>query len=125
MNTDAILFYSIVVMITTFCFRLVFINIKVRRYIKKYHHDVWEGNIWFSFYGGSGAVGPNIFQVIERIGLNDPKIEDYKKEWEKVLKQLLLVVLLAAILAFCYLAFYKNNGIIGKVLFRKIIGTVI
>ena len=34
MNTDAILFYSIVVIITTFCFRLVFINIKVRRYIK-------------------------------------------------------------------------------------------
>ena len=108
-DPDAIIFYSMAVIITICIFRIVFINIKVGRYIKKYHHDVWEGNIWFSFYGGSGAVGSNIFQIIEKIGINDHKIDDYKKEWEKALKQFFLAILLAAILVFCYLVFYKNN----------------
>lgn len=107
MNTDAILFYSIAVILTIFFLNIVFINIKVRKYVKKYHRDFWEKNIHLFFGGGRG--GPNIFQVIERIGIKDSKIDDYKKEWKKALKQLFIIVLLVIIFSVSYIALHKMN----------------
>jgi hypothetical protein len=120
-NTDAIVFYSFAVIIITLSFRPIFITSKVLRYVKKYHRDSWEENIHLFWNIGRA----NIFQVIKRIGLNDPKINDYKKEWDKAIKQLPFAALLVTILSFCYLAFYKHNGILGKILYRKIVGTFV
>jgi hypothetical protein len=99
MDTDAMLFYSVVAIITTFFLRVVFINIKVRRYIRKYHRNFWEENIHL-FFGG-GKAGPNIFQITKSI--DDPKIKYYKKKWNNALKQLFLVVLLVTILIVCHI----------------------
>ena len=114
-NTDAIVFYSVAVIIVIFFFRPVLINIKVGRYVKKYHHDLWGKNIHL-FFGGSGGRGANIFQVIKSVGIDDTKIEAYKKDWEKALKRFFLATLLIIIFVICYIIFYQHNSIIGKII---------
>ena len=96
-----IFFYSIVATIIIFFFRIVFINIKIRRYIKKYHRDFWDNNIHLFWGGGKG--GPNIFQLVKR--LNDPKIGEYKREWDKALKQLFLVTVIIILLVIVLIYF--------------------
>lgn len=107
MNMDAIVFYSTAVIIIVFFFRVMLINIKVTRYVKKCHPNVWDDYKRLGSGGLFGA-GSNPFQVINSLGLDDPKIEQYKIAWDKALKQLLFAVLLIIIFSFCYIAFLRD-----------------
>lgn len=79
--------------------RLLSIRIRVIRYIKKYHRDYWENNIHL-FLTGSRA---SISQLTK--GLHDPKIEDFKKEDIRSLKQLLVSVLVMSFLLVVFIYF--------------------
>jgi hypothetical protein len=102
MNTDAIVFYSIEVIVITFVIRLFVVRIKVNNYVRKYHKKYWEDNIHLFLWGGSRI-------SIEKLtkGLDDLEIENYKKEYIKAIKQLLFAVLLIIIFSICYIIFVK------------------
>ena len=86
--------YSAVFVIVVFFSRLVLNRHRALRYVKTYHRDYWEANI-NKFRFSSHA---NISQLTE--GLDDPKIEDFKKGELRALKQLLLAVVLIFLLFF-------------------------
>jgi len=111
MDKGAILFFFLAGIITIFSLRPILINIKVGRYLKKYHHIFWEEYIRTP----SGIFGMTPFQAIDSLGgLDDPKIENYKKEWDKAVKQLFLLflALIIIILLFFFMAFllYKAKA---------------
>jgi hypothetical protein len=115
MDMDAIVFYSFEVIVIVFVIRLFVIRIKVNNYVRKYHKKYWEDNFHLFFWGGSRI---SIEKLTE--GLDDPKIENYKKEYAKAIKHLLFFVLLFVAFIICYIIFVKIG--IGR--FRKIIGVV-
>ncbi len=102
-DIDAILFYFVTVIIIIFFLRIVLINFKVIRYVKKNHRDFWEKNLHLFLGGGIG--GPNVFQLIK--SLDDPEIRNYKNKWNRALKQFFLIILLIIILIVVYIYFEK------------------
>jgi len=100
MATGAIFFFFLAVIIIIFSFRPVLISIKVGRYLKKYHRVFWNE---YHRVGVGGVFGPTPFEAIKRLGgLDDPKIETYKKEWDKAVKQLFLFFLALIIVFFFF-----------------------
>jgi hypothetical protein len=104
-DPDAIIAYSFAVIIITFFFRPILITRKVVRYVKKYHNNFYEEHNHL-FYGAGFGRAENVFHVIKRFGLDDPKIEAYKKEWDKAVKQfcLFFIAMIIIVGVFCCIA---------------------
>jgi hypothetical protein len=105
MDIGAILFFFIAGIIAIFSLRPILINIKVGRYLKKYHHAFWAKYIRTP----SGIFGMTPFQAIKSLGgLDDPKIAGYEKEWNKAMRQffLLFLALIIISLLFFFIAFF-------------------
>lgn len=86
MDKLEILLFIIIAILVIFLLRLPVIDLKVRRYVKKYHRDYWEANISSFLVGGRISV----FQIVEK--LHDPKISEYRKNFDSALKHLIIAV---------------------------------
>ena len=88
MNRDALIAYLLAFIIIALSFRLVLIGIRLALYIKKYHPEHWQNNFFLFFPGGRSSIS----QLAK--GLDDPKIQEFKRKEMAALKQLILAVVI-------------------------------
>lgn len=100
MNVGEVVFFVLAAIAIIPLLRLILIDMRTRRHIKKYHRQFWDEHI--GMFVGGGKVGPSVFQIAK--GLNDPSIAILHEEWKKALKQLLLVAFFLVLFAIGHIA---------------------
>jgi hypothetical protein len=92
--------YSFVFITIIFFVRFALVIIKLSLYIRKHNREYWDNNFFLFFPGGRSSIS----QLTK--GLNDPRIEEFKKKEQRALKQLIFVVV-GMFLLFILLAVLK------------------
>lgn len=98
MDLNQILFLSIVVIFGLLASRIVLVDIKFRKFIKKNYPDFWDENIHL-FIGGGSSGGTSITELSKRFDerFDDNRIKGYQREWKKALKQFVWSVVFLSI----------------------------
>lgn len=96
-NINSLLFFLITATLVICFARLILIDLRVRKYVKHNYHEYWEEKIDFFLFGGRAS----IFQITNN--LNDPKIEKYKQQFIKALKQLIIITLIITTIVVIYI----------------------
>ncbi len=100
MDFGKLIFLAIVFIWIYFFLRVPLVTWRTTQYVKKKYQKQWEEQFQLqigpSLYGGS-----TVFQHFSK--LKDPKIADYKKQWEKSVKQLFIAILLSLILVLLFI----------------------
>lgn len=99
LSRDAIFFHMIQCLWVFFFLRIVLINHRAIRFIKRNYPKEWEDN--FHLFGTSPYGGNTIFDAFSEI--NDLEFKKFKQAYAAAIRQLFIVVLLSVVLIMLYI----------------------
>jgi len=100
MNIDELFFYGLGVVWFIFFFRIVWINSKIIRRIKKLYPEFWEENM-LHVYASPQLLIPELLKEVE-----DPVMRHYREQWDKALKQFVIAAFITIIAFIGYIAVF-------------------
>lgn len=104
-SLNSVIFYGSGALFFIFLLRPIIIDIKARKYVCKHHKDYYNDNISL-FWGSDKSGGNNIYVYSKHI--NDPVIDTYISNWNKSVRQLIIIILALVICLIAYVVYSQK-----------------
>jgi len=103
MDVGGVLFYGVGIVWFIFFLRIVWVNLKIRKRIKKLYPKFWEENmlVLFAGFGFAKDLIPKLLKEVE-----DPIMRHYKEQWDSAFKQMIIAIFITIVMFIGYIAIF-------------------